>query len=491
MEAVQPLPIDPRIPEIVRSVERHPITLLQAEPGAGKTTRVPAALLKTGLSEIYVLEPRRLAARMAARRVAEEAGEQLGATIGYRVRFEEAGSLRTRLWYLTEGVLTRKLATDPALHGARVVVLDEFHERHLETDFALALLRSLQDRRSDLRLLIMSATLAGGELATKLDNPSLIRVSGRQFPVSIRYTPHSADPLEQQVASAAAIALKETQGHILVFLPGASEIRKAITACEPLARRAGAIVLPLHGDLTPDQQDAAIAQSAGRKIICSTNVAESSITVDSVQAVVDSGLARVMTHSPWSGLSRLRVQKISKASAIQRAGRAGRTGPGIAIRLYSEADFVRRAEGISPAITREDLTGLLLQIAVMGLRWNELQWIDEPAYEMRAHAQDLLTRLGAIDSSEKITSLGRGLAKLPVHPRLARFVLQAFELGSFREACQVASRLSEDRIWIDEQTRGGFSTDVEAILAAAPSYGARRLQAQLLGDGTHTRPASA
>jgi ATP-dependent helicase HrpB len=296
---------------------------------------VPAALLKTGLSEIYVLEPRRLAARMAARRVAEEAGEQLGATIGYRVRFEEAGSLRTRLWYLTEGVLTRKLATDPALHGARVVVLDEFHERHLETDFALALLRSLQDRRSDLRLLIMSATLAGGELATKLDNPSLIRVSGRQFPVSIRYTPHSADPLEQQVASAAAIALKETQGHILVFLPGASEIRKAITACEPLAHQAGAIVLPLHGDLTPDQQDAAIAQSAGRKIICSTNVAESSITVDSVQAVVDSGLARVMTHSPWSGLSRLRVQKISKASAIQRAGRAGRTGPGIAIRLYS------------------------------------------------------------------------------------------------------------------------------------------------------------
>jgi len=481
MEAVQPLPIDPLIPEIVRSVERHPITLLQAEPGAGKTTRVPPALFRAGLSEIYVLEPRRLAARMAARRVAEEAGEQLGDTIGYQVRFEEASSHSTRLWYLTEGVLTRKLVTDPALRRARVVVLDEFHERHLETDFALALLRSLQHRRSDLHLLIMSATLADGELAVKLDNPPLIRASGRQFPVSIQYTPHSAEPLEQQVASAATIALKETPGHILVFLPGASEIRKAINACQFLARQAGAIVLPLHGDLTPDQQDAAVSPSAARKIICSTNVAETSITIDGVQAVIDSGLARLMTHSPWSGLSRLRVQKISKASTIQRAGRAGRTGPGIAIRLYTEPDFVRRAEGIPPAITREDLTGLLLQLALMGFRWNELRWIDDPAPEMRAHAQDLLRRLGAIGLSGDITALGRGIAKLPVHPRLARFILQALELGVHREACEVAARLSEDRIWIDEQTRGGFSTDIEAMLAAASSHAARRLQAQLLG----------
>jgi ATP-dependent helicase HrpB len=491
MKAVQPLPIDPFMPEIVRSVERNPITLLQAEPGAGKTTRVPPALLSAGFSEIYVLEPRRLAARMAARRVAEEMGERLGETVGYQVRFEEVSSRRTRLFYVTEGILTRRLLTDRLLHRARVVVLDEFHERHLEADLALALLRRVQDLRRDLHLLIMSATLSGDELVAKLDNPTLIRAPGRLFPVDVRYTPHSAAPLEEQVAAATAIASRETEGHILIFLPGAAEIRKAIRVCEPLARRIGAHVLLLHGDLTPEQQDAVVSPSATRKIICSTNVAESSITIDGVQAVIDSGLARVMSHSPWSGLARLQIQKISKASAVQRSGRAGRTGPGIGIRLYSEADFVRRAESIPPAITREDLTSLLLQLASMALHWDELRWMDEPAPEMRTHAQDLLLRLGALDTSGDITPLGQRMATLPVHPRLARFLLQAGELGASRAACDVAARISEDRVRTDDQARGNFGGDIEAILAAAPSYRARRLREQLFDALAFSAPSHA
>lgn len=479
MKTVQPLPIDPLIPEIVRSVALNPITLLQAEPGAGKTTRVPPALADSGLSDVYVLEPRRLAARVAARRVAQERGERVGGLVGYQVRFEEAGSKDTRLWYVTEGVLNRKLLSQNALPRIRVAVLDEFHERHLETDLALALLRKLQESETDLRLLIMSATLPD-ELGGKLNDPPLIRAPGRLFPVDIRYTPHSAVPLEERATSAVSRALQETKGHILVFLPGAAEIRKTMQACEPLSRRAGAMLLPLHGDLSSDQQDAAIAPSDVRKIICSTNVAESSITIDGVQAVIDSGLARVMSYSPWSGLLHLRVEKISKASAIQRAGRAGRTGPGIAIRLYSEADFVRRPEQIPPEITRADLTHMLLLLAANGLKLEQLTWIDEPVPEMRVRAQDLLQRLGALDESGDITALGRKMAELPVHPRLGRFVLEAASRGLRGEACEIAARLSEDHVRIDREIRGRFSSDLDVILSGNPSYAARRLKEQLL-----------
>ena len=477
---MQPLPIDPLVPEIVHSVELNPITLLEAEPGAGKTTRVPPALADAGLSDVYVLEPRRLAARMAARRVAQERNEPVGEFIGYQVRFEEAASRNTRLWYVTEGVLTRKLLSERALPRIRVAVLDEFHERHLETDLALALLRKLQETRRDLRLLIMSATLAGDKLSAKLDHPPILRAAGRVFPVDTRYTPHSAAPLEQHVASAVGQALQETDGHVLVFLPGAAEIRKAMQACEPLSRRAAASVLPLHGDLSSEQQDAAVGPSATRKIICSTNVAESSITIDGVQAVIDSGLARVMTYSPWSCLSHLRIEKISRASAMQRAGRAGRTGPGIAIRLYSEADFVRRPEQIPPEVARADLSHVILLLAAQGLRWDELRWIDEPAPEMRAKAYELLQRLHAIDNSHCITDNGKKMAQLPVHPRLACFVLKGAGEGIRNEACEMAARLSEDRIRVDEETRARFSSDLEAILAANSSYAARRLKEQLL-----------
>jgi ATP-dependent helicase HrpB len=416
-----PLPIDPLLPEILRAIEANTLTLLQAEPGAGKTTRVPAAALAAGLGPVFVLEPRRLAARMAARRVADEMGEPLGQTVGYRVRFEDVSGPKTKLWYLTEGVLTRRLLADSELREARLVVLDEFHERHLETDLALALLRDLQKRRRDLRLLIMSATLSD-DLSASLGNPPLIKSPGKLFPVSLRYTPYSSAPLEEQVAAAVAKAAAETKKYILVFLPGAAEIRKALTACEPIARQIGAKLLPLYGDLTPEEQDQAVTPSTQRKIICSTNVAESSVTIEGIEAVIDTGLARVLSHSPWSGLSRLSVEKISQSSAIQRAGRAGRTSAGIAIRLFPESDFVRRPHHLPPEILRSDLSSTMLLLAEHEIAWDRLQWLDQPSPEMLTHARDLLIKLTALDPAGNITRNGRHMAEWPLHPRLARYL---------------------------------------------------------------------
>jgi ATP-dependent helicase HrpB len=413
------LPIDPLIPEILGCIERNTLTLLQAEPGAGKTTRVPPALLKAGYEQVYVLEPRRLAARMAARRVAEEMGEPVGKTVGFQVRFEQMGGADTRLWYLTEGVLTRRLLAGERLHRNCVVILDEFHERHLETDLAFALLRDLQ-----IRLVIMSATLA------QFPGAPLIRAPGKLFPVTVEYRPHSA-------AAAVAHALIQTKKHILVFLPGAAEIRDTIAACQPAARQANAQLLPLYGDLSTDQQDLAVGPSTTRKIICSTNVAESSITIDGVDAVVDSGLARVLNYSPWNGLSRLEIQKISQASAIQRAGRAGRTGPGLAIRLFPESDFVRRPEHIGPEILRADLSSLALQLTASGIEPTQLSWLDPPPEHALRSARELLARLGATEY------VARQMASLSVHPRLARMILAAAEMGDVREACDLAARLSE------------------------------------------------
>lgn len=466
-----PLPIDPLLPEIVQSVRQNALTLLQAEPGAGKTTRVPPALLNAGLEKIYVLEPRRLAARMAARRVAEERGEPVGQSIGYQVRFEECGTPQTKLWFVTEGVLTRRLLSGAEVRGLRTVILDEFHERHLETDLALALLRKLQARQTDLRLLIMSATLHLDEMVAQLGDVPIINAPGKVYPVSVRYTPASSAPLEQQVAEAAGKLMVETTGHVLVFLPGAAEIRKTMSACEGVARQHGAKVLPLHGDLSAEEQDAAVRPSRQRKILCATNIAESSVTIDGVAGVIDGGVARVMTHSPWSGISRLQLQRISKASAIQRAGRAGRTGPGIAVRLYSEDDFVRRVPQSAPEILRADLAQFVLQLAAANLSPEALTWLTDPRPETLAHSRDLLTRLGALDEQSRVTGLGKRMALLPLHPRLARFVLAAAELGAVRDGCALAARLSEGRV------RDSYS--VEAILDAEASYTVRRLTKQL------------
>jgi ATP-dependent helicase HrpB len=474
-----PLPIDPMLGAIVEAVKRNPITLLEAEPGAGKTTRVPAALLRHGYTGIYVLEPRRLAARLAARRVAEELGEVLGQSVGYQVRFEEAGGHQTQLWFVTEGVLTRKLLSDPELRPAKVVVLDEFHERHLETDLALALLRKLQSRRPELRLLIMSATLGGADLSERFGGPPVLRAPGRMFPVTIRYRPHSAAPLEAQTAEAIAVGLDETEGHILVFLPGAAEIRAAGQACDSMARAAGAVITPLHGDLPPEEQDRAVAPSKHRKIILSTNVAESSVTVEGVCAVVDSGLARVATYTPWSGFTRLRVEKVSRASVTQRAGRAGRTAPGLAIRLFTEEDFRRRLEHLAPELLRSDLAQVTLQLAAMGFRWTDLDWLDKPSEAAREEAIDALQRLGALTSGGELTPQGRRMSQLPLHPRLSRFFLEAAERGAAEEAAIVASLLSEGRYRLDEAAKRRHVSDIEALLETNLSFPARRLSQQL------------
>ncbi len=300
------LPIDALLPEVVACLRRAPNLVIEAAPGAGKTTRVPPALLGVVTGEVVVLEPRRIAARLAARRCAAERGEQVGETVGYQVRFEEAVGPRTRLRFVTEGVLVRRMLGDPELRGVDAVVLDEFHERHLETDLALALVKRLQGRRPALRIVVMSATLEAGPVARYLSREgaecAVLRSEGRSYPLVVEHRPYGTGALEVQVAEALGRVLEEGRaGHTLVFLPGASEIRRAQRACEAVAAKAGAVVLPLHGDLSPAEQDRAVGPSAERKVILATNVAESSVTIEGVNAVIDSGLARVASYSAWTG----------------------------------------------------------------------------------------------------------------------------------------------------------------------------------------------
>jgi ATP-dependent helicase HrpB len=432
------LPIDPLIPEIVEHLGSSNNLVLEAEPGAGKTTRVPPALLALDDREVLVLEPRRLAARLAARYVAAERGEQVGGTVGYQVRFEEVAGPTTRLRFLTEGVLTRRLLSDPELKRVGSVVLDEFHERHLEGDLALALLRRLQQtRRPDLRLVVMSATLDAAPVAEYLGGARAIRSEGRQYPLEIEYTPHSAAPLEEQVAGALErLAAWAGEGHVLVFLPGAAEIRRAQTACAPLAARRDWLLMPLHGDQSPEEQDRAVGPSGRRKIILSTNVAESSITIDGVSTVIDSGVARVAGHSPWSGLPVLQVSRISQASANQRAGRAGRTGPGQAIRLYPLEDFVRRPAHDTPEIARADLAPVALLLAAMGTGMELLAWLDAPPPSAVENAGNLLAQLGVSEA------MAREMARYPLHPRLSRLIIEARRRGVAEDGCTVAALLS-------------------------------------------------
>jgi len=435
-----PLPIEPLVPEIVRTLGATTSVVLEAPPGAGKTTRVPPALLDAFEGDVLVLEPRRLAARLAARFVAAERGEPMGATVGYQVRFEEVAGPATRLRFLTEGVLTRRLLSDPQLDGVSAVVLDEFHERHLEGDLALALLRRLQrTQRPELRLVVMSATLDIAPIAAYLGGAPVLRSEGRRYPLAIEYTPHSPAPLEQQVTGALErLAQDGVTGHVLVFLPGAAEIRRALAACSALAVRQGWLPLALYGDQSPEEQDRAIAPSRATKIIFCTNVAESSITIDGVTAVVDSGLARMAGHSPWSCLPTLEVRRISQASANQRAGRAGRTGPGRAIRLYPLEDFARRPPHDPPEIARADLSPVALLLGPLGTDLAGLDWLDRPPAAHIAHAEALLDELGATGAT------AREMARYPLHPRLGRLIVEARRRGVAEDGCTVAALLSAE-----------------------------------------------
>jgi ATP-dependent helicase HrpB len=442
-----PLPIDPVLPDVLQGLAGGTSLVLEAPPGAGKTTRVPRAMLDAGTfpGEIVVLEPRRLAARLAARRVADELGERVGETIGYTVRFEDASSARTRVRFVTEGVLTRRLLADPLLRGVSAVLLDEFHERHLQGDVALALLKRMQETtRPDLRIVAMSATLDAGPVAEFL-GCGVVRSEGKRFDVALEHLAAPDDrKLDLQVASAVrSLVNAGLDGHVLVFLPGASEIRRAMEACAKLAADNDLALVPLHGDLPPADQDRAVGQSSKRKIILSTNVAESSVTIEGIVAVIDSGLVRVVRHAPWSGLPALAIEKTSRASATQRAGRAGRTRPGRALRLYTKADFDARPDHETPEILRVDLSQTVLELAASGARARDVVWLDPPKADALSAAEELLGRLGAIEASGGITEIGRRMLAFPLHPRQARMLVEAERRGVGDDGAVLAALVGE------------------------------------------------
>lgn len=434
------LPVDDLLPQIIAAVRTSSSLVLQAEPGAGKTTRVPPALLSVVQGEVIVLEPRRLPARMAASRVAREMGEDVGRTVGYQVRFDEKVSSATRVRFVTEGIFLRRILADPTLRGIGAVVLDEFHERHLDADLALALLRRVQQTsRPDLKIIVMSATLDAAPVAAFLGDCPIMNAPGRVFPLTIAYMPNAIEPLHVQVRIAVQRLMREGhRGHTLVFLPGAAEIRRCMRECEGVVLSHGLLMLPLHGDLSPAEQDRAVGPSTQPKLILSTNVAESSVTVEGVTAVIDSGLARIASHSPWTGLPTLEVKRISKASATQRAGRAGRTAAGQVLRLYSEIDFAQRPDHDLPEILRGELSELALTLRAMqpAASAHDIAWLTPPEANALMQAEALLDRLGARGV------MAQKLSRYPLPVRLARMMVAAEARGAVAEASMAAALLS-------------------------------------------------
>lgn len=478
-----PLPIDSAVPRVVDALRVARAVVVDAAPGAGKTTRVPRALIDAvpAGKNVLVLEPRRIAAKMAALRVASEMGERAGETVGYAMRFEESVGPATRLVFMTEGVLTRRLLRDPELRDVGAVVLDEVHERHLEGDLALALLLHLRAaRRPDLPLVAMSATIEADRFAAHLGGAAVVRSEGRMFDVVIEHDARAdARDLALRVVSAVRRLVDEgLDGDVLVFLPGAMEIRASMDALAPLARTADLLVLPLHGSLSIEEQTRAIRPADRRKIVLATNVAESSLTVDGVVAVVDSGLANVASSSPWSGLPMLRKAAVSKASAAQRAGRAGRTRPGRCLRLYTRGDHDARPEHDAPEIARADLAAPLLLLSAAGVRDPAaLPWLDAPPAAAVAAARSLLGWLGAVDEQGGPTEVGRRMLDFPLHPRLARVVVEAQALGAGEEGAALAALLGERDLVATsfreagprsaaQLGRDGTTSDVLAALAA-------------------------
>jgi ATP-dependent helicase HrpB len=384
---------------------------------------------------------------MAARRVASEHREPLGQRVGYQVRFDECASRDTRLRFVTEGVLTRRILADPSLSGIGAVVLDEFHERHLQADLAIALLKRLQhEARQDLKIVVMSATLDTSTVARFLDDCPFVRSAGRSYEVEVEYLQHhDSRPLEEQVSAAVGRrASSGLDGDILVFLPGAAEIRKAQTGCAKVSSEFGLVILPLHGELPAEEQDRAVAPASQRKVILSTNVAESSITIEGVTTVIDSGLVRIASHSPWTGLPTLTTGRISRASAIQRAGRAGRIGPGRAVRLYTESDYEARPDHQAAEIHRADLADAALEIHAAGIaRLGDFNWFEVPPVDSLSAAEMLLQRLGAIDARGSLTEIGRRMVELPVHPRLARILIATETREVAAEGCVAVALLGE------------------------------------------------
>jgi ATP-dependent helicase HrpB len=442
------LPIDAVLPELLDALRRQACAVVRAPTGAGKTTRVPPAILDAGLAgagRINMLEPRRLAARAAARRMTAERGGRLGEEVGYHVRFDRQWGSQTRIVAVTPGILIRLLQDDPFLEAASTIIFDEFHERSLDSDLALGMVRLVQQTvRPELRIVVMSATLAVEAVSNYLGGCPVVASEGRLYPVEIRYEPRpERQPWPVAAARATERLLDRTDGDLLVFLPGLHEIRHTARELEPIAQERGLAVLPLYGDLPAEQQDAALLRQDRRKIVLATNVAETSVTVEGITGVVDTGLARTLVFDPRLGLDRLRVMPISRASADQRTGRAGRTQPGVCVRLWSEIGHRARPEQTEPEIRRLDLTGAVLQLLCLGETdvWH-FPWLEPPREATVTQALALLRRLGAIDDLG-VTGLGRVLARLPVHPRIGRLLVEGQRWGHTDRVALTAALLSE------------------------------------------------
>jgi ATP-dependent helicase HrpB len=451
----EPLPIDEALPRLTGALRTNNVAVLVAPPGAGKTTRVPLVLLDEPWAQennkgkkILVLEPRRLAARAAASRMASTLGEQVGDTVGLRVRFGSKISQRSRIEVITEGVFTRLILDDPSLESVAAVLFDEFHERSLDADLGLALARDVQQAlREDLKILVMSATLDGSRVAELLGDAPVVESQGRAYPVETRYLGRDARaPIERQMADAVARALRAEAGSVLVFLPGAAEIRRTETQLKERVDDTGVDIVTLFGALDAREQDRAIspAPAGRRKVVLATSIAETSLTIEGVRVVIDSGLARVPRYEPDVGLTRLETVRVSRAAADQRRGRAGRTGPGVCYRLWDEPQTGSLEPYTRPEILSADLSSFVLDLAQWGAADpGKLAFLDAPPVPALNEAMALLIELGAIDGEGRITAEGRQLRALPLPPRLARMVVDASREGAGEQAAAIAAILTE------------------------------------------------
>ncbi|PLX37986.1 MAG: ATP-dependent helicase HrpB [Hyphomicrobiales bacterium] len=482
-----PLPVDAAIPDLLAALDAQPSAVLVAPPGAGKTTRVPLALFEAdwrGDERIIVLEPRRLAARAAARRMAETLGEKVGETVGYRVRMDARISVRTRIEVVTEGVFTRMILDDPELSGVAAVLFDEFHERSLDGDLGLALALDAQGAlRPDLRLVVMSATVDGARVAGLLGDAPVIASEGKMYPVDTIYiSRNSALRIEDDMTSAILRACREEAGSVLAFLPGRGEIERT---AERLRDKVPATVSvhTLYGAMEGKDQDAAIRPAPGgsRKIVLATAIAETSLTIDGVTVVVDSGLARKPRYEPATGMTRLETMRVSRAAADQRRGRAGRTASGRCYRLWDEGQTAALAPYDRPEILEADLCNLVLDLAAWGVTDPAaLTWLDPPPAPAWSEAVALLRDLEAIDVAGHLTDEGRALSRLPLHPRLAHMIHRAsdktlFEPGAVRTAARIAVTVSEHAL-------GGTDTDLRERLRRLAREGGRASEARRLAD---------
>lgn len=467
MTASLTLPIDAHVPKIQAALRDGRTAIIKAAPGAGKTTRVPPALLDVVQGRIVVLEPRRLAARLSAERVAAELGESVGATVGYQVRFDAKVSDATRVVFVTEGLFLRMALDRPTLPGIGALILDEFHERHVHTDLALAVARKLQaTSRPDLKLLVMSATLDTAALESYLPEAKVFDVEGRAFPVTIEHqAPPEGQDVERSASEAALRALADPRcpGNVLVFLTGIQEIRNTADLLARLAP-ANVDVLPLSAEIPPREQARVFEETGRRKIVLATNVAETSLTLPGITGVVDTGRAKIAGHASWSGMPTLDVKRVSQASCIQRSGRAGRTAPGLALRLYSETDFRGRAPFNIPDIRRLDFAETYLDVLALTKGLGDgatieaaLPWFDPPEAKAVASARQLLTYLGALDAEGRLTDRGARFARIPLHPRLAAVIVKGQEIDALRQALLAACLISERMIL--GRTRGPIAVE--------------------------------